>query len=91
MEGHPMIRALKSPKCLFVGFAIACAGAWWYGAWRSAPADAALPDSQEIKGLAVKQCDLDLGTVWEDDHFHDQLPIENRTDSSIRVIDLVPS
>ena len=85
---------LKSPKCFLAVFVIACAGAWWHGAWRNSPPtspQSAPPDFQEIKGLAVKLCDLDLGTVWEDDNFQCRLPIENRTASDIQVVDLRPS
>lgn len=84
-------RTLKSPKCVFVLLVIGCAGAWLYGAWHSVPPSALPPEYEEIKGLAVKQRDLDLGTVWEDDNLHYQLPIENRTGSDIRVKELIPS
>lgn len=85
------MRRLKSPKCFFAVFVIACAGAWLYGAWRhspqSEPKSPPTPEFQVIEGLAVKQRDLDLGTVWEDDVFHFKLPIENRSGSEIRVVD----
>jgi hypothetical protein len=84
-------RTIKSPKRLFALFVIACSGAWWYGAWSKAPPSEPPPDFHEIKGLVVKHRDLDLGTVWEDDNLHYRLPIENRTDSDIRVVDFVPS
>lgn len=81
----------KSRKLLFSFFVITCAGACWYGAWHNAPRSDPLPEFQELKGLAVKLRDLDLGTVWEDDNLHYRLPIENRTESDIRVVDFVPS
>ncbi len=90
---HPVspVRVPISRKRLFPLLVIACAGAWWYGAWSKAPPSEPPPDFHEIKGLVVKQRDLDLGTVWEDDNLHYRLPIENPTDSDIRVVDFVPS
>jgi hypothetical protein len=85
------VHVANSRKPLFTLFVIACASAFWYGAWRNVPPSEPLPEFQEIKGLAVKLRDLDLGTVWEDDDLHYQLPIENRTSSDIRVVDFIPS
>jgi hypothetical protein len=85
------MRGLKSPKRFFAVFVMACAVAWWYGAWRKPLQIAPPPDFQEINGLPVKLRDLDLGTVWEDDNLQHKLQIENRTDSDIQVIDLHPS
>lgn len=85
---------LKSRKRFFAILVIACGGAWWYGARHNSPPtspQSAPPDFQEINGLAVKLRDLDMGTVWEDDNLQYQLPIENRTDSDIQVVDLRPS
>lgn len=97
MNGGSSLEARESPTARwtrwlpFALVVIVCATACWYGAWRNSFSGSPLLEFQEIGGLAVKQRDLDLGTVWENDHLHYQLPIENRTGSDIRVVDIISS
>jgi len=76
MQGRRLLMALL--------LGITCMGAYWISSSWKGPA-AAEPEFQFSCGLAVKSAYLHVGEVWEQSEFRYELPLENRTQESIKV------